>query len=107
MWGTFLKKRKLFLICCETRIFTGLRGKYYLRVGGGGVQGHKINPDNFVRNYVTPIRDTFTAWINISIYVISEIESRINSYQFIFWRSNVLRNSKIAVKFLSSGPPSK
>jgi len=29
---------------------------------GGGVQGHKINPDNFVRNYVTAIRDTFTAW---------------------------------------------
>jgi len=44
--------------------------------GGRGVQEHKPNPDIFVINYVTPIRDTFTDWINISIYLISEINSR-------------------------------
>ena len=43
---------------------------------GRGVQGHKTNLDTFVMNYVTSITDTFTAWINISIYLISEIESR-------------------------------
>ena len=40
------------------QLVTGLRGKYCLRVGGEGVQGHKINRDKFVMNYVTPIRDT-------------------------------------------------
>ena len=41
---------------------------------GGGVQEHKTNPDTFVMNCVTTIRDMFTAGVNINFYLISEIE---------------------------------
>ena len=49
-------------------------------MGGRGGTRAQTNPDTFVMNYVTPIRDTFTDWINISFYIILEIERRIYSY---------------------------
>ena len=63
------------------QLLTGLRGKYCLPVGGRGFQGHKTNPDTFVMNYVTTIRGTFTAGVNMNFCLISEIE--IKQRQFI------------------------
>ena len=41
---------------------------------GWGGSRDKPNPDTFDTNYVTAIRDTLTAGVNVNYYLISEIE---------------------------------